>query len=178
MREPYEMSFEELLINAIQRRHAASCHEIVRRQVNAGKSLVAFTFDQILAINGSRPATQDVTNVIPLPLQGPGGFDGEGDSSRWDYKKEPWLKPRPDAPPVDLSDDPDPLCRLAREIIAQDLVKRVATSMDRSDEAEDYIYLAAGNPNALRDMPEKGLSFWRACVFAYDRVKVRRKFGA
>ena len=43
--------------------------------------------------------------------------------------------------------------------------------------AEDYILMAAANPNIANELPEAGLRFWRAAKFRYELDRARKMFG-
>jgi hypothetical protein len=46
-RETKDYDIEELLIHAIERRNAASAHEIVNRKIKTGMALIDFLYDEI-----------------------------------------------------------------------------------------------------------------------------------
>jgi hypothetical protein len=63
--------------------------------------------------------------------------------------------------------------------LANQMVKEewFGQSMDRADVAEDYIILAAANPDIANESPEAGLRFWRAAKFQHDLDKARKQFN-
>jgi hypothetical protein len=47
----------------------------------------------------------------------------------------------------------------------------------RNSQAEDYILMAADNPNVERELPESGFKFWQSAAFYFKLFKARKKFG-
>jgi hypothetical protein len=159
-KQPFEMDIEELLINAIERRNAASCHEIVRRKIEARRSLLNFLQDEI---------DEKITDIIE-------NTDREAHQflpPRHETSTQPdidetlkWVGKAIQGVAIDESDNPDEISRLARECLSFDPPFKGIT-MDAPDKAEKYILMAAGKPNVMSELPPRGLSFWRAAAIAF-----------
>jgi len=140
---PSEQTLEHLLTLGILRRNAASLQEIERRHIVAN---VNRQKDEGL------PA-QTLTDFLRDELNA----NVEEDES--DYAS--------DQPPP-----PDPICRKAREMLAEGYVGQ---GMDDPENAELYINMAAENPNVSNELPEKGHLFWKSASFHYQKWKVARR---
>jgi len=44
-------------------------------------------------------------------------------------------------------------------------------------QAEDYILMAADNPNVENELPPSGFKFFQAAYYSYKVFKARKKFG-
>ena len=64
---------------------------------------------------------------------------------------------------------------LAKQMLKDDFVGQ---GMRETEKAEDYIYLAADNPDVEEELPEAGFAFWKAADFQYRIWKARRNRGA
>jgi hypothetical protein len=79
-------------------------------------------------------------------------------------------------PNIDMTDNPDPICCLAREML-KFKPAYLGNNLDKREKAEMYIYMAADNPRVGCELPESGLAFWRAAAVGYKGWKAmnRRK---
>jgi len=160
-KQPFEMGIEELLVNAIDRRNAAACYEIIRRKTEAQKSLLVYLHDTI--------------KMTTLSQRQPPSPDGTVSSQEDIDRTLTWVKSALKGDlGIDMSDDPDQICQLARESLGFDPPFE-GQNMDRQDNAKDYIYMAAENPRVASELPPSGLAFWRAAALGYKRWRTRKE---
>jgi hypothetical protein len=62
----------------------------------------------------------------------------------------------------------------AKEMVANDYFGQ---NMLNPEKAENYILLAAYDPDVERKLPTAGFSFWETCEFRYRLWKARRHFN-
>ena len=53
----------------------------------------------------------------------------------------------------------------------------VGQGMRNPQRAEDYIMMAADNPNVENELPESGVRFFESAYFFFKLFKARKKFG-
>src|SRR5262245_60397593 len=63
---------------------------------------------------------------------------------------------------------------LANEMMANNWY---GESMWEPEQAEEYVLMAAANPNIANELPQAGLKFWRAAKFRYEADMARKKFN-
>jgi hypothetical protein len=63
---------------------------------------------------------------------------------------------------------------LAKTMLADGFVGQ---GMRDEKKAEDYILMAADNPNVEHELPPTGFKFWQAANFFFKVFKARRNFG-
>jgi hypothetical protein len=165
--QPFEMSFEELIINAIQRRNAAACHEIVRRHIDSKMSLLEYIFDECLEARErgrKHMARSKVNDHAPQPSLG-----------SIDAKTLSIVESVLEYVAIDENDNPDEICRLAREMIKLDPPYEAQRSEDPT-KSKNFIYSAADDPKIGSSLNDRGLAFWRwaAIDFKSHRAIIRR----
>lgn len=158
-KHPSEETIETLLVRAIDQRNAASCYEIQRRKIASGKSLVHFLAVEI------RSFLQE-----PAPVTGPVAGHGAIDDETMKWVTEASIPPLE----IDVSDDPDPICMLARMMLAH-RPPYLGQNLDEKDKAEMYIYMAADKPRVGSQLPERGFGFWRAAAVGFMGFKAMHK---
>jgi hypothetical protein len=77
----------------------------------------------------------------------------------------------PDLTPHNLGFDP--------HVLANQMIKDgwFGDSMWEPETAEEYILMAAANPNIANELNPKGLKFWRAAKFRFEADMARKKFN-
>jgi hypothetical protein len=77
----------------------------------------------------------------------------------------------PNLTPHNLGFDP--------HVLANEMIKAgwFGDSMWNPETAEEYILMAAANPNIVNELPQAGLRFWKAAKFRHDADRAREKFG-
>ena len=122
-----KLPFSTLLNRAIHQRNGASCHEIERRQLAAGRmKLEDFIYNELAK-------TKTHHN------------DG---------------------------DLPEGIYELANEMIAEGFTGQ---GMRDEENASDYIYMAADNPDVENELPERGFAFWKSAKFHYRKWRMKNR---
>jgi hypothetical protein len=75
---------------------------------------------------------------------------------------------------VDLSDEPDQTCILARRMKRDGFTGQ---NMRESERAAAYIEMAAENPRVEQELPESGRAFWKSADFHYRLWKKTSRGG-
>jgi len=143
---PSEQTLEHLLTLGILRRNAASLQEIERRHIVANVNL---------SKDGS-----PVRTIVEF-LRDELNAAVEDDDEPWETDGSP-----------DQPQPADPICQKARAMLADGYTGQ---NMDDPDNAELYINMAAENENVSRELPEKGVLFWKSADFNYRKWKVQRR---
>jgi hypothetical protein len=82
--------------------------------------------------------------------------------------------PGADVAGINLEDDPDEICILARR---QKRDGYRGQGMRDQQRAAGYIDLAAANPRVMEELPPQGQAFWKSCEFHYRLWKNETKTG-
>jgi len=151
--EPHQMSIDELLVNCIDRRNAASAHELVRRKMQAGKGISRYLAGELFKLYSAELLKEH--KVTPPSSSLEETFNGEAE---FDWSM-----------PVEGN-----IYKWARKAVE---IGFKGQGMREVDKAEDYIIMAADNPNVEDELPESGVAFWKAAVFAMKRWKARKALG-
>lgn len=160
-REPYEMSIRELIERAIGERQSAASYEIVRRAQK--RDLCEYLRAELNRL-GPKLATT-TTNASDS--------DDPEDLAKTLKMVSEVIDPKVH---IDASDDPDPICRLAREMLAH-TPPYLGQSMNESQKAEGYIYSAADDPGVARHLPAKGRGFWKFACYDFKSFRARFRRG-
>jgi hypothetical protein len=161
-REPYEMSIRELIERAIGERQSAASYEIVRRAQK--KDLCEYLRAELNRI-GPKLASTTTTDV--------NGSDDQEDLAKTLRMVSEVHDPKAS---IDTSDDPDPICRLAREMLVHN-PPYLGQSMNESQKAEGYIYSAADDPGVAKHLPAKGRGFWKFACYDFKSYRARWRRG-
>jgi hypothetical protein len=65
---------------------------------------------------------------------------------------------------IDISDDPDMICVMARKCLRDGFSGQ---NMRDPDRAKSYIKMAADNPRVMDELPDSGMAFWKSASFNY-----------
>jgi hypothetical protein len=80
-------------------------------------------------------------------------------------------EPGGDLNEIDISDDPDETCLLARRMVRDGFQGQ---GMKDQPRAAAYINLAADNPRVMNELPDSGKAFWKSAEFHYRLWKKQR----
>jgi hypothetical protein len=143
-RIPAQLNIEELLVRVIGQGNGASRHEILRRQMalNPIPKLSQYLYEELGKIFG------EVQQTSPPPIP---------DNT--------------DLNEIELSDDPDHICILARRMKRDGFTGQ---NMRDPDRAAAYMGLAADNPRVTDELPASGQAFWKSAEFHYRLWKKQR----
>jgi hypothetical protein len=143
-RIPAQLNIEELLVRVIGQGNGASRHEILRRQMalNPIPKLSQYLYEELGKIFGEVQQTPP-----PIP-----------DNT--------------DLCEIELSDDPDHICILARRMKRDGFTGQ---NMRDPARAGAYMGLAADNPKVMDELPASGQAFWKSAEFHYRLWKKQRE---
>jgi hypothetical protein len=144
-RIPAQLNIEELLVRVIGQGNGASRHEILRRQ---------------MALN-------------PIPKLSQYLYEELGKMFDEVQQTSPPIPDGTDLDEIELSDDPDHICVLARRLRRDGFEGQ---NMRDPARAAAYIGLAADNPRVMDELPASGLAFWKSAEFHY-RLWKKQKTG-
>ena len=168
--QPFEMSFEELIVNAIQRRNAAACHEIVRRHIDSKMSLIEY-----LNVQSLEAIKENARKHVSRSSARVNDHEPQPSLGTIDAKTLTIVESVLEYVAIDDSDSPDPICRLAREMIKLTPPYEAQRSEDPT-KSKNFIYSAADDPKIGSSLNDRGLAFWRwaAIDFKSYRAIIRR----
>jgi hypothetical protein len=64
--------------------------------------------------------------------------------------------------------------KLAKQMVSEGYFGQ---GLGNEERAEDYILLAAANPNVEEELPPKGFTFWKYCEWQHKVWKARKILG-
>jgi hypothetical protein len=139
-----KLSIDDLLNRAIDQGNGASRQEIKTRQmaIKPSVKLGDFLLSELMKSRGVERAQP----VVP---------DAGNDLAE-----------------IDISDDPDMICVLARKCLRDGFTGQ---GMRDADRAKSYIKMAASNPRVMDELPESGTAFWKSASFNYRLWKSEKK---
>lgn len=143
-----KLSIETLLVRAIAQHNGASMQEIQDRQFARGQPIPAlglFLYQELKRIYEAQPPGELTT----APLAKAADLEG-----------------------IDISDDPDMICTLARRCVRDGFLGQ---NMRDPEDASLYIRMAADNPRVMDELPEKGLAFWKSADFHFRKWKLKNQ---
>jgi hypothetical protein len=176
--QPFRKPLKELLVNAIHRRNAAACHEIERRHIEERKALDDYLFQELAKARGFNG------QGAAAPMSGHGMRKIKTlEELAAAYSHIPaktlelfYLISDPGAV-IDRDDDPNPICIIAREMLACDPpYTGHGPQVTNPDQAESFIYNAADEPKIDERMSEAAFALWNFLIpdFKAHRAKSRR----
>lgn len=137
-----KMNIEELLIKSICQGNGASRQEIMNRQML----------------------------IKPMPGLGKFLLD-ELMKSNGVERAQPIVHDSNDLHEIDITDNPDMICVMARRCIRDGYTGQ---NMKDASRARTYIKMAAANPRVMDELPESGMAFWKSADFHFRMWKTER----
>jgi hypothetical protein len=143
-----KLSIDELLLRAIEQGNGASRSEIMRRRIERKPTpnMGDFLLEELMIVRGISPSSASAFN--------------------------PTSSSNPDLDGIDLSDNPDEICIMARQFLRAGFTGQ---NMRDSDRAHTYIGMAAQNPRVMDELPESGRAFYKSAEFNFRAWKFKRE---